>query len=322
LAKEAAMNRINDILGYLRDRIAEPGSQRALAVAFGLAGITVPDMAWQVALGCLTLLTTISAVLLREKATMVAAGSMTPISAIAFNTLTDLLGQGPALKGVAQQVYALHADGKLDANELLSILGGLNTVASGVATQEGVALASDPVIAAAAAPVVVVAAPPAPPAAVILPNSVAGPLSGAVGAVLLAIIGSITLSACATSPAATTTTKDVLAEADAAYQALAGFETVAGNFCTTSPTVAPCPSIPFAKIALVDQAVYADLTAANTASAQSNATGLSVALAGIDQQLPQALALIPTSTDPAINAAVAALKAAVTTFTTDLGAQS
>lgn len=165
------MNRINDILGYLRDRLAEPGSQRALALAFGLAGITVPDVAWQVALGCLTLLTTVSAILLREKATVVAAGSTSPISAIAFNTLMDLLGQGPAVKGVAQQVYALHADGKLDANELLSILGGLNTVASGVAASAGAdpaapLIPAGPVVVTAPAPAAatVVAAPPVSPA--------------------------------------------------------------------------------------------------------------------------------------------------------------
>lgn len=130
------MNGILALLGYLRDRMAEPGSQRALALAFGLAGITVTSLDWQIALAVLTLLTTAAAVFLREKATVTAAGSTSPISAIAFNTLMDLLGQGPAVQGVAQQVYALHADGKLDANELLSILGGLNTVASGVAAAQ------------------------------------------------------------------------------------------------------------------------------------------------------------------------------------------
>lgn len=172
------MNRINDILGYLRDRIAEPGSQRAMALAFGLAGVTVTDLSSQIALAALTLVTTTAAVFLKEKAAVITTGSTSPISAIAFKTLTDLLGQGPAVERVAQQVYALHADGKLDANEMLTILGGLNTVASGVAATQlsdpavqlvpaGLVIVTDP----APAPAVAIVPPPAPPAVAVVPQA-------------------------------------------------------------------------------------------------------------------------------------------------------
>lgn len=309
------MNRIYTFLAYLGARLGEPTTHLALMAMFGAAGFTVSDSAYQHVLQVLAAATGLLAVFTKEHAAAVASGAPDVMSATVMQTLFDFMGQGPAVAAIAKQLYVLHSSGTLGSREMLALLPNLNALVTAAAPADPVQVAQQQPMAA--------------PTAVVLPAAgaiqaggpAAGPISAAVGAILLAIIGSITLSACATGPAATATTKDVLAEADAAYQALAGFETVAGTFCTSSPTVAPCPSIPFAKIAIVDNAIYADLTAANTASAQSNATGLSVALAGIDQQLPQALALIPTSTDPAINAAVAALKAAVTTFTTDLGAQ-
>lgn len=124
------------------------------------------------------------------------------------------------------------------------------------------------------------------------------------------------LAACAT----TTQTRDVLAEAHAAYTALADVEKVAGDYCAANPTVSPCPSVPFAKIAAVDAEIYLNLQAADIAAAASNATAESVALGVIKADLPQAFSLIPPSKDPTVAAAVAALEIAITTFIADLGA--
>lgn len=131
----------------------------------------------------------------------------------------------------------------------------------------------------------------------------------------LALLAVCTLAACST-----TQTKDVLAEANAAYSALAAFETAAGNFCASNPATAPCPSIPFAKISAADATIYQSLTAANTAATQSNATAESVALGVVKVDLPLVLEFIPASSDPNVNAAVAALTAAVTVFVADMGA--
>lgn len=120
-------------LAYLRDRLAEPGSHRALALAFGLAGITVSDQTAQIALAVLTLLTTLAAVFLKEQGAAVTAGSTNPISSAVVGTLLDLIGQGPALAGVAKQVYALHTGGSLDADEALGLLGSLNALAAPLA---------------------------------------------------------------------------------------------------------------------------------------------------------------------------------------------
>jgi hypothetical protein len=297
------MNRLYTFLSYLGARLAEPTTHLALMALFGAAGFTVSDATYHAVLMGLATVTGLLAIGTKEHAAAVASGAPDVISATVMQTLFDFMGQGPAVAAIAKQLYVLHSSGTLGSREMLALLPNLNALVD------------------AAAPTVVVQAPtsppPAPPAAVV--QSASGPIAGIAGAILLAFIGCTGLSACATGPTVTTA-KDLLAEADASYQALAAVETVAGNYCASSPTVAPCPSIPFAKIATIDGEIYASLTAANTAAAQSNATSVSIALAAIKDELPQALALIPTSTDPSINAAVAALKIAIETFTTDMGA--
>jgi hypothetical protein len=134
------------------------------------------------------------------------------------------------------------------------------------------------------------------------------------------------LASCGTgdlnSSGATSQAKDVLGEANTAYQALATVETAAAEFCASNPTTSPCPSIPFAQIKQADDEIYANLSAANNAAAQSNASAQSIAMASLGQALPKALALIPPTGNPEVDLALSLLKGAVETYVSDLAAQT
>jgi hypothetical protein len=131
----------------------------------------------------------------------------------------------------------------------------------------------------------------------------------------------LVIAACATffltgcSSSAPKTSSQVLAEAEAAYQAYTALEVAYGSFCAAQPNTQPCPTTPWPKLAAADNQIYTALQGANT----TLASGGSLTFTLIQGGFTAALSALPGGTTPALQAALTAFQTALAQFTADVG---